>query len=432
MQKKQHTPCYSLITCAVLLFSQHVSAYADDVLIPATHSVVSDTNDINNTPANVESSSTNPVNINNVNTVHSPVFIENESSGTTSSNPDVATPSVKNSNISNISSDVIQSDSATALAPLHDIRPGQSSPLIKLLQQQQNMTPTGRYDDELVQWVKSEQESANMTANGIIDQRTWFLIFEQPATWQKNTSDEAQKQWASIVEKQSSNATGQFVVVNIPDMTLRAYSWDNTTHQATQLFTSKIIVGKPNSQTPLHDFFIWGIKYNPTWTPTSNMLKKNVFKNGAVNTAWLKQHGIRAVDSQGHVVPFSELSAQSSVHYMQPAGNSNALGVLKFETTSTEDIYLHDTNEKYHFNDNVRTFSSGCVRVQEYMQLAQWVSGLDEDTINHKLDNKQTRIEKIPVKVPVYFAYSQAWNDDGKTVFSPDPYHKENDISYKK
>jgi murein L,D-transpeptidase YcbB/YkuD len=429
MQKKQYTPCYSLITCLVVLFSQHVSAYADDILIPAAHFVASDTNEINNTgsssslPVIVESSSASAVNA-----VHSPVFLENDSSDMTLSNPDTVSSSVKN----RIPSDVLQTDSATALAPLHDIRPGQSSPLIKLLQQQQNMTPTGRYDDELVQWVKSQQESANMTANGIIDQRTWFLIFEQPATWQKNTSDEAQKQWASIVEKQSNNATGQFVVVNIPDMTLRAYSWDNTTHQATQLFTSKIIVGKPNTQTPLHDFFIWGIKYNPTWTPTSNMLKKNVFKNGAVNTAWLKQHGIRAVDSQGHVVPFSELSAQSSVHYMQPAGNSNALGVLKFETTSTEDIYLHDTNEKYHFNDNVRTFSSGCVRVQEYMQLAQWVSGLDEDTINHKLDNKQTRIEKIPAKVPVYFAYSQAWSDDGKTVFSPDPYHKENDISYKK
>lgn len=447
MPKKQLSRRFNLIASGVLLvFSSH-NAWADDILIPATHSVAIDapvsnaTTNTNNidVPTDIQNPDSNTNSNSNGNNAkeHQPVFMENDTAS-----PALPTSgAISNTHTNNSSNPVSVSSTqnnlntdngAIALSPSHDIRPGQSSALIKLLQQQQNMTPTGVYNGELVQWVKSQQESANMTANGIIDQRTWFLVFQQPSGWQKNAQDEAQKQWNRIVEKQTNNATNQFVVVNIPDMTLRAYTWDIGTHQATEVFTSKIIVGKPNTQTPLHDFFIWGIKYNPTWTPTSNMLKKNVFKNGSINTGWLKQHGIRAVDGQGHIIPYGELSAQSAVHYMQPAGNSNALGVLKFETTSTEDIYLHDTNEKYHFNDNVRTFSSGCVRVQEYMQLAQWVSGLDEGTINHKLDNKQTRIEKIPVKVPVYFAYSQAQQEDGQTIFSPDPYHKENDISYKK
>jgi L,D-transpeptidase YcbB len=424
MQKKQFSKHLSLIASGVfLVFSSH-SVWADDILIPATHSVAADV-PASSPTSNIESNGDNA-------NEHQPVFMENDSASSTLPASSTVSTSNSSSNIVTHPQNQNTDNGTIALSPSHDIRPGQSSELIKLLQQQQNMTPTGIYDGQLVQWVKSQQESANMTVNGIIDQRTWFLVFQQPSGWQKNTQDEAQRQWSHIVEKQINNATSQFVVVNIPDMTLRAYTWDINTHQATQAFSSKIIVGKPNTQTPLHDFFIWGIKYNPTWTPTSNMLKKNVFKNGAVNTGWLKHHGIRAVDSQGHVVPYGELSAQSAVHYMQPAGNSNALGVLKFETTSTEDIYLHDTNEKYHFNDNVRTFSSGCVRVQEYMQLAQWVSGLDEETINHKLDNKQTRIEKVPVKIPVYFAYSQAWQEDGQTIFSPDPYRKETDISYKK
>lgn len=55
----------------------------------------------------------------------------------------------------------------------------------------------------------------------------------------------------------------------------------------------------------------------------------------------------------------------------------NALGVLKFDLTNPYTIYLHDTNQRELFNEPVRQLSSGCIRLEKPLDLAEY---LLEDT----------------------------------------------------
>lgn len=317
------------------------------------------------------------------------------------------------------------------IAPKVEIKQGQHSILLKNYQQQNNLNETGVLDKETLMFIQTKQKELNLNVTHTLDLNTWFATFQEPDSWQNNVINQAITQWNNIVQKQIQNNTENFIVVNIPSMTLTAYHWDNVKQEASEVMTSKVIIGKNTTETPMDDFFIWGIKYHPTWTPTNNMLKKNVFKNGEINTKWLASHHIKALDSSGNVVPYSQIQSHNTLHFIQPAGNSNALGILKFETTSKENIYLHDTNERNLFSHNSRAYSSGCVRVESFFDLALWVGNMDKNTLQHKMNNNETRIEKTPYKTPVYFTYSQVLFNNNKPIFFQDIYHKDNSIIYK-
>ena len=89
-----------------------------------------------------------------------------------------------------------------------------------------------------------------------------------------------------------------------------------------------------------------------------NEIKKRIFKleNG------------ENIDSEEFVANIESGDDFSSYRFTQPSGDGNALGVLKFETTSKQNIYLHDTNERILFTHNTRVYSSGCIRVKNILK----------------------------------------------------------------
>lgn len=194
---------------------------------------------------------------------------------------------------------------------------------------------------------------------------------------------------------------GKFIIVNIPSYHLVAFNQDNSIG-----LESRVIVGGVNKRTPLNSINILSLKYNPTWTPTPNMINKNVFKNGNINIGYLRSHGLK-VYKEGKEVPYEYMDYNEDYTFIQPQGLNNSLGVLKFETDSNANIYLHDTNEANLFKNKNRAKSSGCVRVQNYLDLASWLSFGQSDNHNYIKDeiNKQkTHWQKIE-KTLVYFVY---------------------------
>lgn len=193
----------------------------------------------------------------------------------------------------------------------------------------------------------------------------------------------------------------KFIIVNIPSYHLVAFNNDNTIG-----LESKVIIGGINKRTPLNSINILSLKYNPTWTPTPNMVNKNVFKNGSLNINYLKSHGLKAYQN-GRVVSYNDLDYAEDYQFIQPSGLNNSLGVLKFETDSNANIYLHDTNEAGLFKNKNRAKSSGCVRVQNYVDLASWLSFGDNknhEYIKNEINKQKTHWQKVE-KTPVYFIY---------------------------
>lgn len=98
----------------------------------------------------------------------------------------------------------------------------------------------------------------------------------------------------------------------------------------------------------LHNYEVWDSDFRQKIDPTT--------------VDWL---GI----SQGRVAP--------DIQIRQLPHLGNALGVLKFDLTNSYSIYLHDTNQRELFGTPMRQLSSGCIRLEKPLDLAEY---LLEDT----------------------------------------------------
>lgn len=304
-----------------------------------------------------------------------------------------------------------------------DIYPGNKHANIIALQKQLGLEETGLYDHTLVKRVKKLQADKDLNQTGIIDRNTWFAIYEQPLEWKVQTVKSARENWNAILEKHAVHPNPLMIVVNIPSMKLYVYKKKQSGYEL--VMESRVVVGRTKTQTPLDDFELISLKYSPNWTPTKNMLKRNLYKNGQLNFKWIEEHGLLLLDEAGNARDFSELDSIASPKFVQPPGEANALGNLKFETSSKEDIYMHDTNERNKFSFNTRAYSSGCVRVENYLELASIVSEKTEEKVQTNIDKKKMFYEKLPRRVPVYFDYSQVhFDDNGEMTFFTDVYFK--------
>lgn len=304
-----------------------------------------------------------------------------------------------------------------------DIYPGNKHVNIIALQKQLGLDETGLYDQALVKKVKKLQADKDLNPTGIIDRNTWFAIYEQPLEWKVQTVKSARENWNTILEKHAAHPNPLMIMVNIPSMKLYVYKKKQSGYEL--LMESKVVVGRTKTQTPLDDFELISLKYSPNWTPTKNMLRRNLYKNGQLNLKWIEEHGLVLLDEAGNARDYSELDSIATPKFVQPPGEANALGNLKFETSSKEDIYMHDTNERNKFSFNTRAYSSGCVRVENYLELASMVSEKTEEKVQTNINKKKMFYEKLPRRVPVYFDYSQVhFDNDGEMTFFADVYFK--------
>lgn len=301
-----------------------------------------------------------------------------------------------------------------------DVKKGDNSDFVRLIQKVNGLQETGVYDDQVEKIVMSAQKAGNLTPSGVIDSNTWYKIFGINSSNATILAQKSLTSYNSIVDKESTKSNNKFIVVNIPSQKLFLYDKDESGFK--QVFSTKVIVGRKSTQTPIEDFEVISIKYSPTWTPTSNMLKKNVYKAGKINTAWLKSHHLKVLDEDGVEHEYDDVQNVKNPRFVQDLGEYNALGNLKFETSSKQDIYLHDTNERHLFSKNIRTYSSGCIRVQNYKELASFISGKSLEHIDRQINKRETFHESIGKKVPVYVDYSQITYDQGKLLVYPDVY----------
>lgn len=228
-------------------------------------------------------------------------------------------------------------------------------------------------------------------------------------------------QVVSFINTAKEEGSKYVIVVNIPSYTLHAINVET----GEEVVQSKVIVGKPIHQTPVYRINLVALKYNPTWTPPMSVIKRSVLPN--VNSRYVTSHGLRAVDGRGNAYNLNSVSPSDILRgrytVQQPPGTSNSLGILKFETDSPDDIYLHDTNERSLFNKASRSFSLGCVRVQQWPELAAMLLDLQKEDVFKNINKGKTYIQKVN-KTPIFITYSLVDSVDGKIGHYADIYNK--------
>ncbi len=141
----------------------------------------------------------------------------------------------------------------------------------------------------------------------------------------------------------------------------------------------RVIVGKPKTPTPVFAATVSGVTLNPWWE---------------IPPSIVRELGGRLSSSRGYV--------RSGGRWRQRPGPNNALGQLKLVMPNPYNVYLHDTPSKALFEQPVRAFSHGCIRVDRALVLAAHLVGRSVDA---EVARGTTVTLPLAEPVPVYVTY---------------------------
>lgn len=221
----------------------------------------------------------------------------------------------------------------------------------------------------------------------------------------------------------------RYIWVNIPSYSMRLQSGDSI------LLWSRIICGKPLTPTPQLNSAISEIITYPQWTVPASIIRKEMLPAIKKDPGYLASKGFSLVDKDGEVVdPYSvDWSIyKKGIPYkvVQGSGDENALGVLKFNFPNKYAVYLHDTNQRSLFGRSRRSLSHGCVRVQEWQELAHLLlrdpnpekSQASEDSMITWLERKEKHSIPVRQRLPLFIRYHTAEAGEKGILFYEDIY----------
>lgn len=225
----------------------------------------------------------------------------------------------------------------------------------------------------------------------------------------------------------------RFVLVNIAGYELRLID------QGTELLNQRVIVGRPYRQTPVFSDQIRYLVLNPTWTVPRTLMVEDQLPEIIRNPDYLQRLNMKVYQGWGTerraVDPATvDWAALSRTHFpyqlVQSPGPNNALGQIKFMFPNQYDVYLHDTPARDLFSRTDRSFSSGCIRVEQPFALAEQLLAGDPRWNRERLLGIVGATEPstivLPKPVPVYIQYWTAWvNHDGQLQFRNDIYNRD-------
>ena len=181
------------------------------------------------------------------------------------------------------------------------------------------------------------------------------------------------------------------VFVNVPEFKLTLMDHGRAIH------TARVIVGKPDTQTPIFSEMMDHAIVNPSWNVPPSIFKNEFYSDPAYAA------------SRGYQV----VHTKSGVSIRQPPGERNALGFIKFMFPNQHSVYLHDTPNRNLFSADRRAFSHGCVRLDQPFRFADFVLGSEwTEARLRSLIGRGERTIKLPQKLPVHIAYFTLVVDD--------------------
>jgi L,D-transpeptidase YcbB len=223
-----------------------------------------------------------------------------------------------------------------------------------------------------------------------------------------------------------------YILVNIPGAQLDLIDHDRS------VITMRVVIGKRLRMTPILSDRITYLVLNPAWDIPPRLLVRDKLHELRTEadffarrriTVWDEGSAEKRVLEPGELdwktVPVSDLLQR--YHFRQAPGDSNPLGRIKFVLPNKFNVYLHDTNSKDLFKKEVRDFSSGCIRLEEPLVLANallndqgfWTPNRLAAAIRAGLEQNIWLTKPVPVNI----LYWTCWvNEDGTVHFRDDIY----------
>src|SRR6478609_5740900 len=273
------------------------------------------------------------------------------------------------------------------------------------------------YDAKVAEAVRKFQESAELKATGVLDDRTVKAINSPKRDRQIDTILVNMERWRWLPRQLGAASLGNaYVILNIPDFTLKVMQ------NGGQVWTTRVVTGKPgNHATPLLTETMKFITVNPTWNVPPSIIYNEYLPALQQDPTVLQRMGLKL-----------ERNRDGSIHISQPPGEANALGRIRFNFPNKFLVYQHDTPDKHLFARDERAFSHGCMRVQNPDQYASVLLNItmpNEHYTPERIRSMYGHSEidiKFPTPIPVNITYQTAFVDEaGKLQIRKDIYNRD-------
>ena len=327
---------------------------------------------------------------------------------------------------------------------------------------------TAVYDKNTFEAIKTFQARHGLLPDGVIGRSTIdALNFTKNQRIEQVIANLERWKWFA------HDFENHYLLINIPDYNLVAVKAADT------LLAQRIVVGRNTRKTPILESKISNINLNPNWTVPPTILKEDIFPEAEKDPNIFKKKGLIILDAdQKEVNPWEwKKESAGKYKYVQKPSYHNSLGVMKINFPNRFSVYLHDTNHRNYFDFTYRSLSSGCVRLQKPLEMAEYLINdadkWDLQTLNdtttiayHKriilkkenernkklakqkieitpddaakrkdyiakmLKNLELKTIVIPIKEPIYIhqLYWTAWENQGKLQFREDIYCLDHDL----
>ncbi|MFC7333873.1 L,D-transpeptidase family protein [Rhodocista pekingensis] len=224
-----------------------------------------------------------------------------------------------------------------------------------------------------------------------------------------------------------------YLIVNLAAFDLAVFEGDRPVH------TARIVVGAPFTRTPVFSESMTYLELNPYWNVPPTIARDEIFPKARKDPGYLARHGYELLsDWSETAVPVDPATVDwrhgslNRYKVRQKPGDTNSLGRIKFMFPNRFNVYLHDTPSKRLFERANRTFSHGCMRVENPLDLAETVlrltgtAGWDRARLDAAIAGNQRQVVRLRRPLPVHVTYVTAFvEEDGTVAFRPDIYGRD-------
>ncbi|MDB5273223.1 MAG: hypothetical protein JWO58_1590 [Chitinophagaceae bacterium] len=310
---------------------------------------------------------------------------------------------------------------------------GDKSPLIPLLKknllltgdlhfQSDSSTDAKSFDSLLVMALKQFQRRHNLIDDGILGAYTVHALNVSPSERRRQLQKGLEK-WEHFAQTNVQT----YLLVNLPDFTLTIID------SGVNVQRMKVLIGKRDHPTPTFSAEVSYIIIHPTWIIPRPIAVHEILPSLQKDAEFIsKQHLEVYVQTRSQEIKLNadtiqwENFSKDNFNYQlkQLPGPWNPLGDIKFMFPNEHNIYIHDTPEKQLFQYTQRTFTHGCIRIENPDDLAAWLLHKSNEDIEELLEDSLDDII-FPLEKPVYIFidHFNAWVDEeGLVQFREDVY----------
>ena len=321
--------------------------------------------------------------------------------------------------------DLVPTDAVLAVGMTHDNVPFLRKRLYKMGYPVYE-THSRYFDEQLNDSVKRFQEYHGLNPDGVFGKRSIEAVNVPPKTRLMQVLVNLERmRW------NNHDRGPEYVLVNQPNF--QAYFKSENE----KIWESRVVIGLPSNQTAEFNDTMTHMVVNPTWHVPKSIAVDEYLPLIQSDPNFLNDNEmvlmVRGTDTiiDSNLIDMQAFTPDNFPFLIkQIPSNINALGLVKFMFPNKFSIYMHDTPMKDLFFKDERTFSHGCIRLQEPFQFAYSLLRKQEVDPESKFQEVLQKEEETYInlsrKIPVYITYRTAFFDDfGQVHYRADVYGRD-------